>query len=172
MKEITCAVVQDLLPMYAEDLTSEQTARMVKSHLENCGQCRAFYENCQKELPVPIEKPAGKDRKIVRRMRFQLLWYLFWPALYAVGVQFQFKEIWQIMIVALVGVWAVTNTHVAEYVYDLDDSKKAFYERERRNMQEGKGSFFVQGFTWMLPILLPVLLGLIPFMREYINYWK
>lgn len=172
MNEISCTVVRDLLPMYAEDLTSAQTARLVETHLETCEQCRAAYENCKKELPVPIEKPAGKDRKIVRRMRFQLLWYLFWPALYAVGVQFQLREIWQIMIVALVAVWCVTNTHVAEYIYDLDDSKKAFYQRERKNMEEGKGSFLAQGLTWMLPILIPVAMGAIPFLTEYINHWK
>lgn len=35
-----CKIVQDLLPLYAEDLISEETKSFVDSHCEGCGECR------------------------------------------------------------------------------------------------------------------------------------
>lgn len=35
-----CKIVQDLLPLYAEDLVSEETKAFVDSHCEGCGECR------------------------------------------------------------------------------------------------------------------------------------
>ena len=36
-----CSIVCDLLPLYAEDMVSEDTAEFVKEHLGNCPTCRA-----------------------------------------------------------------------------------------------------------------------------------
>lgn len=39
--DLTCAVVQDLLPSYVEGLTSEETNRAVDAHLAACADCTA-----------------------------------------------------------------------------------------------------------------------------------
>ncbi len=49
MKNI-CSIVKDLIPLYAEDLTSEETAEFVREHIDEC-------ENCRKELDT-VNKPA------------------------------------------------------------------------------------------------------------------
>ena len=37
--DLSCAVVRDLLPSYVDGLTSEETTRAVKEHLDSCPQC-------------------------------------------------------------------------------------------------------------------------------------
>ncbi len=36
-----CAVVRDLLPLYADHETSPETTACIRAHLENCPSCRA-----------------------------------------------------------------------------------------------------------------------------------
>ena len=35
-----CSIVRDLLPLYAEDMVSDETARFVSEHLKLCAECR------------------------------------------------------------------------------------------------------------------------------------
>ena len=44
MKQIlSCNIVRDLLPQYAENLCSEETRAAVSEHLERCEDCRTLY---------------------------------------------------------------------------------------------------------------------------------
>lgn len=47
---IPCEIVQDLMPMYVDGLTSEATSREVGEHLKECGPCREMYERMKKEV--------------------------------------------------------------------------------------------------------------------------
>lgn len=42
MKE--CNIVKDLLPLYIEELCSEDSKDYVETHLENCEKCRESFE--------------------------------------------------------------------------------------------------------------------------------
>lgn len=39
-----CSIVRDVLPLYFENMVSEETAAFVKEHLENCSDCAAELE--------------------------------------------------------------------------------------------------------------------------------
>ena len=39
-----CNIVRDILPLYVEDMVSEETAKFVKEHLVECENCREYYE--------------------------------------------------------------------------------------------------------------------------------
>ena len=45
-----CDIIRDLLPLYAEHITSEATNALVEEHLTECQACRAELE--QMEQPV------------------------------------------------------------------------------------------------------------------------
>lgn len=49
--KITCDVIRDLLPLYAENLTSDATRRLVEEHLDTC-------EACQKQLAEMKASPG------------------------------------------------------------------------------------------------------------------
>ena len=46
-----CGIVKDLLPLYAEDLASEESSAFVKEHLDTCESCRAVFD----ALKAPVE---------------------------------------------------------------------------------------------------------------------
>ena len=47
--DISCDVIRDLLPLYAEDLASEDSRKLVEEHLRACDDCRLILETMQKK---------------------------------------------------------------------------------------------------------------------------
>lgn len=56
--KLPCAVIQDLLPLYAEDLTSDVSKTLVEEHLPECEDCRNNLEDLRKDRPVPALSDA------------------------------------------------------------------------------------------------------------------
>lgn len=52
MSQIPCEIIQDLLPLYVDKLTSEATNREMKAHLDACADCRNIYEMMGKEPEI------------------------------------------------------------------------------------------------------------------------
>ena len=50
-----CSIVQDILPLYVEDMVSEDTAGFVKEHLRGCPECRAELEKLREPVTVQLE---------------------------------------------------------------------------------------------------------------------
>ncbi len=77
--ERNCALVSDLLALYAEGLCSEETRAFIEEHLAACPDCRAMY--ARMAAPVAAEQPApartGRDDpapalragRVLRRVR-------------------------------------------------------------------------------------------------------
>jgi predicted anti-sigma-YlaC factor YlaD len=47
---VSCAVVQDLLPIYLEKAVSEETAEIIEEHLKECEACRHMLAACKIRL--------------------------------------------------------------------------------------------------------------------------
>ena len=45
MRTKQCEVVQDLLPLYIDDVCSDESRRIITEHLKSCKECRELYEN-------------------------------------------------------------------------------------------------------------------------------
>ena len=50
-----CSIVRDLLPLYTDHMTSDETDAFIEEHLEHCEECRNELKKLQEELPVPQE---------------------------------------------------------------------------------------------------------------------
>ena len=70
--KLPCAVVRDLLPLYAEKLTEAETRKLVDEHLENCAECRQRLADMDAESPAPVEsaKPLIALKKEIRKRRW------------------------------------------------------------------------------------------------------
>lgn len=69
-----CSIVCDLLPLYAEDMVSEDTAEFVKEHLGNCPTCRAELEKLRKPVqPVAAQHVPAIDAEPLKRLKKALL---------------------------------------------------------------------------------------------------
>ena len=75
--KLPCEIVQDLLPLYEEDLCSPVSRAAVEEHLQECEKCRGLIEDIQKlkEPEMPVEASAEEQavtrsfRKIHRKWR-------------------------------------------------------------------------------------------------------
>lgn len=67
MTKITCEVVQDLLPLYYDEVCSEDTKKLVEAHLENCHFCNKELAALSTELPTEQSEVIRneQDKKVV-----------------------------------------------------------------------------------------------------------
>ena len=42
--KITCNIIEDLLPLYVDDMVSEDSRQLVEEHLKTCPACRKMQE--------------------------------------------------------------------------------------------------------------------------------
>ena len=74
-KKIPCNVIVDLLPLYKEDICSEETKDIVEEHIRGCEDCRLLCETMTvpeiKEKEAPTERETFKKvGKKLKRSRF------------------------------------------------------------------------------------------------------
>ncbi len=51
MSRISCNVNQDLLPLYVDDVCSEESKDLVEEHLSECEECQNYYEALKEGIP-------------------------------------------------------------------------------------------------------------------------
>ena len=60
----TCSIVQDLLPLYEEDMLREETKEFVDGHLVQCAACRAKLDALKADVkPAPVSAQPLRDLK-------------------------------------------------------------------------------------------------------------
>lgn len=65
---MNCDIIRDLLPSFAEGLTSEASNEAVRQHFEECESCRNYYEKMSREN-VPVFESAGRQVDYFLRIR-------------------------------------------------------------------------------------------------------
>lgn len=76
--KVTCKIVEDLLPLYVDNVCSDQSKRAVEEHLQECDKCRKLIENTQ-AVPVPhIEPDHPAADKAVKKgfQKIRLRWWV------------------------------------------------------------------------------------------------
>ena len=53
--DISCDVIRDILPLYAEDLASPATRELVESHLSGCEGCSQELERLKEAQKIPVD---------------------------------------------------------------------------------------------------------------------
>ncbi len=61
MMKKECSIVRDVLPLYLENMVSEDTAVFVKEHLENCSDCTAELEHLQSGVQIDVEETPQRE---------------------------------------------------------------------------------------------------------------
>ena len=47
--KISCNIIEDLLPLYVDDMVSEDSRQLVEEHLKECPSCRKMQEEMMRE---------------------------------------------------------------------------------------------------------------------------
>lgn len=66
MKEIKCTIIQDVLPLYVDEVVSPDTKEMVDEHLLHCEKCQKEYDAMKQELYIPAENKAFNLKRSVK----------------------------------------------------------------------------------------------------------
>ena len=74
-----CSVVRDLLPLYIENMVSEETTQYINEHLKNCDDCKAELTNLKEGVELstietrvaPTSDDVKPFKKMMKRMNRQ-----------------------------------------------------------------------------------------------------
>lgn len=72
MKLVTCNVIEDLIPLYVEDMLSEDSRQLVEDHLDECEDCREYLKELKgmESLPIEIDtRPLKKIQKTIQKKK-------------------------------------------------------------------------------------------------------
>ena len=69
MTKINCAVIRDLLPLYADGCCSPESKKTVEDHISSCTECRRLLEEMNVDLPAPENEPAGAPKTLKKGMQ-------------------------------------------------------------------------------------------------------
>jgi len=62
MKETSCALIKDILPLYMEHLTSQETNDAVEEHLDECKSCQDLYDSMKEEMSEEISEEMSEEK--------------------------------------------------------------------------------------------------------------
>ena len=75
--KVSCDIIRDVLPLYAEDMASNATRDMVDEHLCGCDDCVKVLGVIKKSMMIPMEDSTGTlgkvKKMIVRRMALSVM---------------------------------------------------------------------------------------------------
>jgi len=76
---MNCNIIKDLLPSYIDDICSEDTAKLVKEHIQHCEECKMCLNRMQQQTayvqqkPIEIEKAITPFKKINKKRHLQVV---------------------------------------------------------------------------------------------------
>ena len=67
--KVSCDVIQDLLPLYAEEMLSADSQKLVEEHLPECEECRQLLNEMREDNPIPIDPNPTPIKKVQGHFR-------------------------------------------------------------------------------------------------------
>ena len=65
---LSCEVIRDLLPLYAEEMLSDESTRLVEAHLQGCSACAEMLEEMKRPLEETPKPPVSDLRGFRKRV--------------------------------------------------------------------------------------------------------
>lgn len=69
-----CNIIRDILPLYIEDMVSDDTASFVEEHIKGCSKCRAELEDMKKSNGLEKNNVSVEDEVMPLKV-FKKKWY-------------------------------------------------------------------------------------------------
>ena len=68
MSKINCYIAKDLLPLYVDDVLSEESKNEIENHISTCADCKKEHDLVKKNLIIPIDNDSVILKKIKRKL--------------------------------------------------------------------------------------------------------
>lgn len=72
--KVTCNVIKDVLPLYIENMLSDDSCTMVEEHIEQCQECKNYLEEMRTFNEMPVDRntsPLLKIKSTLRKKKIQ-----------------------------------------------------------------------------------------------------
>ena len=73
MDKVHCNIIQDLLPLYADNVVSPESEEMVENHLSHCAECQGVLDEIKRSVHIPNLSDTTVLRKIKRKQQSKAL---------------------------------------------------------------------------------------------------
>lgn len=70
-----CFIVEDLLPLYNEELLSEESTAWLEKHVASCTHCQQLTHQSKQPLRVKTEPPAGDMQEMFHKINRKLSYF-------------------------------------------------------------------------------------------------
>ena len=113
-----CAIVKDILPLYIEDMVSEETKLFINEHLKECEDCRNELDILKSEALVSTPEIISENeikpfRKAAKKLNRQLYGFSYMLIILFILLGFSYTEeekmMYNSLIMPLVGVFGYTT---------------------------------------------------------------
>lgn len=81
-----CSIIRDLLPLYAENMVSDDTAAFVAEHLKSCEACRKEYEQIKKPKPIQKGNDAAPLQKLSHKLKLKRIQTIALTAVFVIAL--------------------------------------------------------------------------------------
>lgn len=182
---LRCEIVQDLLPLYTENMVSPYTAQEVNSHLAGCPKCSAKFKEMSAAAPN-VQMRMDTAQQFVNYQKKTKKKTILPVIIIAAIVTFLIFIGSVVAILALVGAFSFNpvtseNYHVLEYDpfvdFNLDEDKQNYSLymgenalKEYRNKLAMDESIFPAELTEEMEVLNYKMLYHNPFDQQYLSY--
>lgn len=182
---LRCEIVQDLLPLYTENMVSPYTAQEVNSHLAGCPECLAKFKEMSAAAPN-VQMRMDTAQQFVNYQKKTKKKTILPVIIIAAIVTFLIFIGSVVAILALVGAFSFNpvtseNYHVLEYDpfvdFNLDEDKQNYSQymgenalKEYRNKLAMDESIFPAELTEEMEVLNYKMLYHNPFDQQYLSY--
>lgn len=104
MKDGTCKIIEDLLPLIEDGVASEESVEFVKNHMENCQSCKNQFSSGETNTHVETKI---NDEKVIRSIKRSVLniqrLSLIFGTILGVGLTYTIGMFYNIAIMPLLG---------------------------------------------------------------------
>lgn len=126
-KELPCYIISDLLPLYQDDILSEQTKRDIDRHLDECKDCKTKMDAMKRLIDIQTINTELKTNPL-KKVRF------YQKALTALGAIIAFV-LGACYPIAILGLAVLERGEIA--TYQIERIKKLWYVLALRSCAAG-----------------------------------
>jgi hypothetical protein len=84
--KVTCNVIRDILPLYVENITSDDTRIIVEEHISSCESCKKQLEEMSFYTNLPIDTDTAPLRKLKATLRKKKILTIIFTAMLTMAV--------------------------------------------------------------------------------------
>lgn len=85
MKEINCNIANDLIPLYVDNVLSEDSKELLENHISDCVHCKEILERMQSHIVIAEDKDIKPFKRIRKKLLIRMIIIVFLLIVIAAG---------------------------------------------------------------------------------------